>query len=97
MRRRRVIAHPVIAQADSNALREPVVRHDELINCQDLAGRRGQLIIFNDHGRVVMVTAGGETAVLTPQQVGQLRAALRNAVLAPDQPTSRQTIRAERT
>jgi hypothetical protein len=59
-----------------------MARHDKLIDCQDLAGRRGQLIVFNDHSRVVMVTSAGETAVLTPQQVGRLRAALRDALLA---------------
>lgn len=54
----------------------------QVITCHDLAGRRGQLIVFNDHGRVVLVTAAGETAVLTSQQVGQLRGALRAAVLS---------------
>ncbi|MGH8572205.1 MAG: hypothetical protein ACREX8_06475 [Gammaproteobacteria bacterium] len=58
---------------------------NQLIDCHDLAGRRGQLIVFNDHGRVILVTTAGETAVLTPQQVGRLRAALRDALL--DQPT----------
>jgi len=38
--------------------------------------------VLHDDGRVVLMTAAGETTVLTPQQVGQLRAALRNALLA---------------
>jgi len=54
---------------------------DRPIDRHDLAGRRGQLIVLNDHGRVVLVTTAGETAVLGSQQVGQLRAALRNALL----------------
>jgi len=52
------------------------------IVCHDLAGHRIQLIVFNGDGRVILVTAGGENAVLTPQQVGELRAALRDATLA---------------
>ncbi|MGH8573686.1 MAG: hypothetical protein ACREX8_14105 [Gammaproteobacteria bacterium] len=56
--------------------------NERLIACCDLAGRRHEIIVFNDHGRVILVTAAGETAVLTPQQVGELRAALRDAVLA---------------
>ena len=38
--------------------------------------------MLTDHGRVVLVTVAGQTAVLTPQQVGQFRAALRDALLA---------------
>lgn len=51
------------------------------IACHDIAGRRAELIVFDDHGRVILVTAAGETAVLA-QQVGELRAALRDALLA---------------
>lgn len=59
-----------------------MVRDDQLVDCRDFAGRRGHLIVFNDYGRVILVTAAGETAVLTPQQVGRLRAALRDALLS---------------
>jgi hypothetical protein len=59
------------------------MRDDEVVDCQDLAGRGGQLVVFNDHGRVILISPAGETAVLTPQQAGNLRAALRNALLTP--------------
>jgi hypothetical protein len=51
---------------------------------RDLTGRRAELIVVGDHGRVVLVTASGETAVLTPCQAGKLRAALRDALLTQD-------------
>ena len=54
---------------------------DRRIDCKDLAGRRGELAVLNDHGRVVLVTAAGETIVLTPHQGGQLRAVLRDVLL----------------
>jgi hypothetical protein len=57
------------------------VRKDRLISCRDVAGRRREIIVFADHGRVVMVSPPGETAVLTPLEVGRLRAALRDAIL----------------
>lgn len=54
---------------------------DRLIACRDLAGRRHDIIVFVDHGRVVLITPPAETAVLAPLEVGQLRAALRAALL----------------
>ena len=57
------------------------VRKDRLISCRDVAGRRRDIIVFTDRGRVVMVSPPGETAVLTPLEVGRLRAALRAAVV----------------
>ncbi|MGH3992802.1 MAG: hypothetical protein ACRDSN_10120 [Pseudonocardiaceae bacterium] len=56
------------------------VRKDRLISCRDVAGRRRDIIVFPDRGRVVMVSPPGETAVLTPLEVGRLRAALRDAI-----------------
>ena len=57
------------------------VPSDWLINCRDAAGRRRNIIVFTDHGRVIMVSPPGETAVLTPLDVGRLRAALRDAAV----------------
>jgi hypothetical protein len=57
------------------------VPYDNLINCCDLAGRRGTIVVLADHGRVLMITATGETTVLDLPQTGQLRAALRDAAL----------------
>jgi hypothetical protein len=51
------------------------------ITCRDVAGRRRDLTVFVRQGRVVLVAPPGETAVLAPLDVGQLRAALRDAVL----------------
>jgi hypothetical protein len=59
----------------------PQRRKDRLIRCQDLAGRRHELIVFVDCGRVVLIAPPAETAVLTPEQVGALRAALRDTLL----------------
>ena len=57
------------------------VRKDRLISCRDVAGRRRDIIVFADRGRVVMLSPPGETAVLTPVEVGRLRSALREAVI----------------
>ncbi|WP_281290263.1 hypothetical protein [Saccharopolyspora dendranthemae] len=38
--------------------------------------------VFVNHGRVVIVSPPGETAVLSPLEVGRLRAALRDAVVS---------------
>jgi hypothetical protein len=57
------------------------VRKDWLISCRDVAGRRRDIIVFTDHGRVIVVSPPGETAVLSPLEVGRLRAALRDAVI----------------
>ncbi|HEY0637292.1 MAG TPA: hypothetical protein VGD67_06570 [Pseudonocardiaceae bacterium] len=58
-----------------------MVDKDWLITCRDVAGRRRDIIVFTDEGRVVMVAPPGETAVLSPLEVGRLRAALRDAVV----------------
>jgi hypothetical protein len=74
-------------QHDDRPQEQPVpAPKDRLIPCHDLAGRRGQLVVLSDHGRVVLVTAAGETPVLTPQQVGQLRAAQELATRMPALP-----------
>ncbi|WP_158893133.1 hypothetical protein [Amycolatopsis anabasis] len=52
------------------------------ISCRDLAGRRRDLTVFVSSDRVVIVAPPGEAAVLAPLDVGRLRAALRDAVVA---------------
>jgi hypothetical protein len=57
------------------------VRKDWLISCRDVTGRRRDIIVFTDSGRVVLIAPPGETAVLAPLEVGRLRAALRDAIV----------------
>jgi hypothetical protein len=57
------------------------VRKDWLVSCRDVAGRRRDIIVFTDGGRVVLIAPPGETAVLAPLEVGRLRAALRDAIV----------------
>ena len=52
------------------------------VTCRDLAGRKRVLTVFTNSGRIVVVAPAGETAVLEPLDVGRLRAALRDAVVA---------------
>jgi hypothetical protein len=44
-----------------------------------VANRDRFLTLFVEHGRIVLVGPPGESAVLTPGQLGQLRAALQEA------------------
>ncbi|HJQ46520.1 MAG TPA: hypothetical protein VJ870_09375 [Amycolatopsis sp.] len=61
-------------------------RNDEWsVSCRDLAGRRRDMTVFISDGRVVVAAPPGEAAVLEPLEVGRLRAALRDAVMAVDQ------------
>ena len=51
--------------------------------CRDEAGRRGRLVVAPaGDGTVVVIVPRGGVAVLTALGVGQLRAALRDAVFA---------------
>jgi hypothetical protein len=60
-----------------------VAAHEEWsVSCRDLAGRRRDLTVFISSDRVVLVVPPGEAAVLAPLDVGRLRAALRDAVVA---------------
>jgi len=53
--------------------------------CRDVAGRRREILVLpTDDDRVALVFPPGEVAVLEPLQVGRLRAALRDSVLALD-------------
>jgi len=49
------------------------------IRCQDVANRERFITLFVEHGRVVLVGPPGESAVLSPGQLNQLRAALQEA------------------
>jgi hypothetical protein len=52
------------------------------VSCHDVTGRRRDMSVFVNQGNVVVVAPPGETAVLTPLEVGRLRATLREAVVA---------------
>ncbi|GGP43670.1 hypothetical protein [Saccharothrix coeruleofusca] len=59
------------------------------IACRDIASRRRDMTVFVSQGHVVVTVPPGEAAVLTPLEVGRLRAALRDAVVnASDTPES---------
>ncbi|EHR50065.1 hypothetical protein SacmaDRAFT_1796 [Saccharomonospora marina XMU15] len=59
-----------------------VVRDEWAISCRDLAGRRREVTVLVSSDRVVLIAPPGEAAVLTPLDVGRLRAALRDAVVS---------------
>ena len=54
--------------------------------CRDVAARRREIIVLTTDDRVVLVFPPGEVVILKPLQAGRLRAALRDAVLALDEP-----------
>lgn len=58
-----------------------VVRDEWAVSCRDLAGRRREVTVMVSSERVVLIAPPGEAAVLTPLDVGRLRAALRDAVV----------------
>ncbi|HEX4701446.1 MAG TPA: hypothetical protein VH352_04890 [Pseudonocardiaceae bacterium] len=49
------------------------------VRCQDVANRERFVTLFVEHGRVVLVGPPGESAVLSPAQLNQLRTALQEA------------------
>ncbi|MFC4001352.1 hypothetical protein ACFS2C_06630 [Prauserella oleivorans] len=57
------------------------VRDEWAVPCRDLAGRKRRLTVFAGEEHVVVVAPPGEAAVLSPLDVGRLRAALRDAVV----------------
>ncbi|GAA3583944.1 hypothetical protein GCM10022222_80820 [Amycolatopsis ultiminotia] len=60
------------------------------VGCRDLAGRRRDLTVFvSSEDKIVIVAPPGEAAVLGPLEVGRLRAALRDAVVAMASPARR--------
>lgn len=54
-------------------------RHWWRVSCRDVINRERFLTVLIDRDRVVLVGPPGETAVLSPVQVGQLSDALREA------------------
>jgi hypothetical protein len=54
-------------------------RHWWRVSCRDVIDRERFLTVLIDRDRVVLVGPPGETAVLSPMQVGQLSDALREA------------------
>lgn len=54
-------------------------RHWWRVSCRDVIDRERFLTVLIDRDRVVLVGPPGETAVLSPTQVGQLSDALREA------------------
>lgn len=59
--------------------------------CRDVAGRPREIVILpTDDDRVALVFPPGEVAVLEPLQAGRLRAALRDAVFALNEPATRE-------
>ncbi len=58
------------------------------VGCRDLSGRRRDVTVFVSQDKVVLVAPPGEAAVLGPLDVGRLRAALRDAVVATAIPSN---------
>ncbi|GDY33889.1 hypothetical protein [Gandjariella thermophila] len=53
--------------------------------CRDIARRRREILVVpTEDQRVALIVPPGEAAVLEPLEVGRLRAALRDVVLALD-------------
>ncbi|MEU6261722.1 hypothetical protein [Saccharopolyspora shandongensis] len=51
------------------------------VDCRDVAGKRRDVSAFVNQGYVVMIAPPGETVVLSPLEVGRLRAVLRDAIV----------------
>lgn len=66
-------------------------RDEWLISCQDLAGRQRDVTVYASSDKVVLLVPPGEAAVLAPLDVGQLRAALHEAVAAVAQSPADET------
>jgi hypothetical protein len=58
-----------------------VANQEWQISCRDIASRRRDMTVFVSQGHVVITVPPGEAAVLSPLEVGRLRAALRDAVV----------------
>jgi hypothetical protein len=71
--------HPDQLDVDTGVDERPARSRQWRIRCQDVANRERFLTLFVEHGRVVLVGPPGESAVLTPGQLGQLRTALQEA------------------
>jgi hypothetical protein len=64
---------------DMGAGEQPRRARQWRVRCQDVANRERFVTLFVEHGRVVLVGPPGESAVLSPTQLNQLRAALQEA------------------
>lgn len=64
------------------------VGHEWTIACRDLAGRRRTVTVQVSEGKVVLIAPPGEAAVLSPLDVGRLRAALRDAIVSAEDPAT---------
>jgi hypothetical protein len=63
--------------------KKPVGAKEEWqVSCRDIASRRRDMTVFVSQGHIVITVPPGEAAVLTPLEVGRLRAALRDAVVS---------------
>jgi hypothetical protein len=63
--------------------KKPVGAQEEWqVSCRDIASRRRDMTVFVSQGHIVITVPPGEAAVLTPLEVGRLRAALRDAVVS---------------
>lgn len=56
------------------------------VTVRDADGRRKSLTVLASEGKVVLVGPSGERSELAPLDVGRLRAALRDAVVASETP-----------
>lgn len=65
----------------------PVAR-EWTVACRDLAGRRRAVTVVASEGKVVLMAPPGEAAVLSPLDVGRLRAALRDAIVSVEDPAN---------
>jgi len=52
---------------------------NRLVPCRDVAGRRRNIVVFADGDRIVLTAPPGETVILEPLEVGELRAALHDS------------------
>jgi hypothetical protein len=59
-----------------------------VVACRDIAGHRHEILVVPTDDRVALVFPPGEVAVLEPLQAGKLRGALRDVVLALDDPAT---------
>lgn len=65
----------------------PVAR-EWTVACRDLAGRRRTVTVLVTEGKVVLMNPPGEAAILSPLDVGRLRAALRDAIVTAEDPAT---------
>jgi hypothetical protein len=67
-------------------MRSTQARRGYRVPCRDIGGRKREVIVFGEAGRVVLTAPPGETAVFAPLEIGPLRAALRDAAIETADP-----------